>query len=99
MVSYSAHECWQADMNQMGGEGGFQGGGGSMMSFSSYSSSSMGDGGEPHVVQYSSRSVMGPGGVRQTENRHRDSRTGVERAQSSRQIGDRGRQITTSRND
>ena len=53
-----------ADMNQMGGEG-FQGGGSSMMSFVLLSSS-MGDG-EPHVVQYSSRSVMGPGGVRQTE--------------------------------
>jgi len=76
-------------------------GGGNMggnMSFSSFSSSSMGGDGQPHVVQYSSSTTMGPGGVRETKKTFKDSRSGDQRMQHERAIGERGRRITQSRN-
>merc|ERR1711904_48554 len=79
--------------------GGMMGGGlgGGSFSMSSFSSSSMG-GGTPHVVQYSSSTTVGPGGVRQTQKTSSDSRTGDQRMQMERSIGDKGRRVTKSRN-
>ena len=37
--------------------------------------------GQPHVVQYSSSTTMGPGGVRETKKTFKDSRSGDQRMQ------------------
>jgi len=80
-----------------GGMGSTGGMGGGSFSMSSFSSSSM-DGGQPRVVQYSSSTTMGPGGVQETKKTYSDSATGDQRMQHQRRIGDRGRSITKTRN-
>jgi len=90
-------------MNNAGGDdffgaGGMDGGMGGMSSFSSsFSSSSMGHG-QPHVVQYSSSTTVGPNGVQETKKNYRDSRSGEQRMQHERTAGEKTRRVTKTRN-
>jgi len=75
-----------------------KGNGHSCMQSSSYSYSSHGDGGKPRVIEKSTSHRQGAGQVSETQDRYKDSKTGVEQISMQRKIGNRARKVTRGRN-